>query len=90
MTFGWFGAPLILAKPVPNCLGLGAEQSGTGDGPVSSVFGPKAGPTPSKTGPVIKGGAGKVKGYSMLRNSGSGPEIGLPGRILAGPLPGNH
>jgi hypothetical protein len=28
--------------------------------------------------------------YSMLRNSASGPEIGLPGRILAGLLPGNH
>ncbi len=26
----------------------------------------------------------------MLRNSASGPEIGLPGRILAGLLPGNH
>ena len=25
--------------------------------------------------------------YSMLRNSASGPEIGLPGRILAGLLP---
>ena len=28
--------------------------------------------------------------YSMLRNSASGPEIGLPGRILAGLLPGKH
>ncbi len=28
--------------------------------------------------------------YSMLRNSASGPEIGLPGRLLAGLLPGNH
>jgi hypothetical protein len=26
--------------------------------------------------------------YSMLRNGASGPEIGLPGRILAGLLPG--
>ncbi len=26
--------------------------------------------------------------YSMLRNSASGPEIGLLGRILAGLLPG--
>jgi hypothetical protein len=26
----------------------------------------------------------------MLRNSASGPEIGLPGRILAGLLPGRH
>ncbi len=26
--------------------------------------------------------------YSMLRNSASGPEIGLPGRILAGLQPG--
>jgi hypothetical protein len=26
----------------------------------------------------------------MLRNSASGPEIGLPGRILAGLLPGKH
>jgi hypothetical protein len=26
----------------------------------------------------------------MLRNSTSGPEIGLPGRILAGLLPGKH
>ncbi len=26
--------------------------------------------------------------YSMLRNSASGPEIGLPGWILAGLLPG--
>ncbi len=28
--------------------------------------------------------------YSMLRNSASGPEIGLPGRILAGLLPGKN
>ncbi len=28
--------------------------------------------------------------YSMLRNSASGPETGLPGRILAGLLPGKH
>ncbi len=28
--------------------------------------------------------------YSVLRNSASGPEIGLPGRILAGLLPGKH
>ena len=28
--------------------------------------------------------------YSMVRNSASGPEIGLPGRILAGLLPGKH
>ncbi len=28
--------------------------------------------------------------YSMLRNSASGPEIGFPGRILAGLLPGKH
>jgi hypothetical protein len=28
--------------------------------------------------------------YPMLRNSVSGPEIGLPGRILAGLLPGEH
>ena len=27
------------------------------------------------------------QGYSMLRNNASGPEIGLPGRILAGLLP---
>ncbi len=26
----------------------------------------------------------------MLRNSASGPEIGLPGRILVGLLPGKH
>jgi hypothetical protein len=26
----------------------------------------------------------------MLRNNASGPEIGLPGRILAGLLPGKH
>ncbi len=26
--------------------------------------------------------------YSMLHNGASGPEIGLPGRILAGLLPG--
>ncbi len=30
------------------------------------------------------------RGYSMLRNSASGPEIGLPGRILAGLLPGKN
>ncbi len=29
-------------------------------------------------------------GYFMLRNSASGPELGLPGRILAGLLPGKH
>ncbi len=28
--------------------------------------------------------------YSMLRNSASGPLIGLPGRILHGLLPGKH
>ncbi len=28
--------------------------------------------------------------YSMLPNGASGPEIGLPGRILAGLLPGRH
>ncbi len=28
--------------------------------------------------------------YSMLRNSPSGPKIGVPGRILAGHLPGKH
>ncbi len=28
--------------------------------------------------------------YSMLRNSASGPGIGLPGQILAGLLPGKH
>ncbi len=28
--------------------------------------------------------------YSILRNIASGPEIGLPGRILAGLLPGRH
>ncbi len=28
--------------------------------------------------------------YSMLRNNGSGQDIGLPGRILAGLLPGKH
>jgi hypothetical protein len=28
--------------------------------------------------------------YFMLRNNASGPEIGLPGRILAGLLPGKH
>ncbi len=28
--------------------------------------------------------------YSMLRDSASGPEIGLPGQILAGLLPGKH
>ena len=28
--------------------------------------------------------------YSVLRNSASGPEIGLPGWILAGLLPGKH
>ncbi len=28
--------------------------------------------------------------YSMLRNSASGAEIGLPGRILAGLLPGKN
>ncbi len=28
--------------------------------------------------------------YSMLRNSASRPKIGLPGRILAGLLPGRH
>jgi hypothetical protein len=28
--------------------------------------------------------------YSMLRNNASGPEIGLPGQILAGLLPGIH
>ncbi len=28
--------------------------------------------------------------YSMLRSNASGPEIGLPGRILAGLLPGKH
>ncbi len=28
--------------------------------------------------------------YSMSRNNGSGPEIGLPGRILAGLVPGKH
>ncbi len=28
--------------------------------------------------------------YSMLRNNASGPEIGLPGRILAGLQPGKH
>jgi hypothetical protein len=31
-----------------------------------------------------------LRTYSMLRNSGSGPEIGLPGQILAGLLPGHH
>ncbi len=29
-------------------------------------------------------------GYSMLCNGASGPEIGLPGRIVAGLLPGKH
>ena len=34
--------------------------------------------------------AGPKPYYSMLRNSASGPEIGLPGRILAGLLPGKN
>ena len=33
-------------------------------------------------------GRGCFKIYSMLRNSGSGPEIGPPGQILAGLPPG--
>ncbi len=28
--------------------------------------------------------------YSMLHNNPPGPEIGLPGRMLAGLLPGTH
>ncbi len=31
-----------------------------------------------------------ILGYSMFRNNASGPEIGLPGRILARLLPGKH
>ncbi len=31
-----------------------------------------------------------VYSYSMLRNSASGLAIGLPGRILAGLIPGKH
>ncbi len=33
---------------------------------------------------------GVAESYSMLRNGASGPEIGLPGTILAGMLPGKH
>jgi hypothetical protein len=33
---------------------------------------------------------GRPKLYSMLRNSASGPEIKLPGRILDGRLPGKN
>ncbi len=33
---------------------------------------------------------GSIFNYSMLRNTASGPEIGLPGRILAGLQLGNH
>jgi hypothetical protein len=41
-------------------------------------------PTRFRNGP----GRDSVKrGYSMLLNSASGPQIGLPGRILAGLLP---
>jgi hypothetical protein len=35
-------------------------------------------------------GRGRPKKYSMLHNIASGPEIGLPGRILSGMLPGMH
>ncbi len=39
---------------------------------------------------VLRTPAGPDKTYSMFRNNASGPEIGLPGRILAGLLPGEH
>ncbi len=35
---------------------------------------------------IVLGGAP----YPKKRNSASVPEVGLPGRILAGPLPGKH
>ncbi len=31
-----------------------------------------------------------ARGYSVLRNSASGPETGLPGRFWAGLLPGKY
>jgi hypothetical protein len=37
-----------------------------------------------------RGSTGSEGTYSMLRNSGSGPEIVLPGKILAELLPGKH
>ncbi len=46
-------------------------------------------PTPSPQN-IHWGPAGGVPGYSMLRNTASGPEIGLPGLILAGLLPGKN
>ncbi len=35
----------------------------------------------------LRSGCSGISVYFMLRNSASGPEIGLPGRILAGLLP---
>ena len=40
--------------------------------------------------PAKPAGSGLVPGCPMLRNSASGPEIGLPGRILARLLPGKN
>ncbi len=48
-------------------------------------------PIGSRTGRPLQHLLGGDRGwYSMLRNSASGPEIGLPGRSLAGLQPGRH
>ncbi len=41
-----------------------------------------------RSGGSIRKPSGSHPTYSMLRNTASGPEIGLPGRILAGLLTG--
>ncbi len=47
-------------------------------------------PLPSRTPSCLAFGGPPVKTYFMSSNIASGPEIGLPGRMLAGLLPGKY
>ncbi len=64
--------------------------------PPSNVSRPKSGPKLSRAlgmgnlGPDLGRLVGSRLLYFMLRNSASGPELGLPGRIFAALLPGKH
>ncbi len=55
----------------------GLPPGGPGEGPVIDVF-------------LAISARIRWTIYSMLRTSASGPEIGFPGRILAGLLPGKQ
>ncbi len=54
---------------------------------------PQERPKVTRPSSIVRTESGKDWGacrYLVLRNSASGPESGLPGRVLAGLLPGKH